>query len=650
MQLIRPGLIHVAALTLALLAGCGGGGTTSLNNPAAPSSFAISGAVSGLPTGASVVLDAMGQSITISSNGAFSFPTSLASGSPYTVTIGTQPAGQNCTLTGGSGTVGSANNPSIGITCAAQSFTAGGTIAGLTVSGLVLVNGSDTLSVPANSTSFTMPTSIAFGSAYAVTVQTQPANFTCTVSNGSGTMGAGPVTTVAVMCTQSAFTVGGPISGLTVGGLVLANGTDTLSVLANATTFTMPTRVANGATYNVTVQANPVAVACLVTNGTGTVAGANVTNITIACAPSSVSFTNGQAASVVIGQNVFTTNDSGTSATTLNGPWGGVSLYQGKIYITDFVNSRILGYDSIPAQSGVAADFVIGQTNLNSGSSGTTASTLNYPWANSIDGSTMVVADTSNNRVLLFSPVPTATGAAATVAVGQSTMTASANGCTGATLLDPGAAMAAAGKLVVADYGNNRILIWNTIPSSNGVAADIVVGQPNMTTCTANTGGISASSLNSPGDVWTDGTKLIVADSSNNRVLVWNALPTSNNAPADIVIGQASFLASSPNQGGSPNAATIWSSSSAWSSVTSNGSQIFISDYDNNRVLIFNTIPTTNGAAADRVLGQPNFTSNSAANPPTASSLNGVGGVSIHGNQFFLTDYGNNRVLIYDGH
>jgi len=612
--------------------------------------FTLGGTVSGLGAYTGLVLANAGQSYAVPASAtSFVLPTPVRFGSAYAVTLQGAPAGLTCTISNGSGTVPASNVTNIAVTCADQSYTVGGSISGLTVSGLVLAIGSSTLSVPANSSSFTMPTAVAFGSTYAVTVHTQPTNFTCTVSNGSGTIGTNPVSNVTVTCAQTVFTVGGAISGLTASGLVLANGSDTLSVAANATQFTMPTGVANGATYHITVQSHPAAVACTVTNGAGTVAAANVTNITIACAPSSVSFTNGQAASVVIGQNVFTTNGSGVSATTLDGPWGGVSLNQGIMYITDYGNTRILGYNSIPTQNGAAADFVIGQTNFSSNSSGTTASTLKDPWANSISGSTLIVADTNNNRVLLFNPVPTATGASASIVVGQSSMTASGSGCTASNLQGPGEALEAAGKLVVADYDNSRILIWNTIPSTNGVAADIVVGQPNMTTCTTNTGGISASSLNYPGDVWTDGTKLIVADSGNNRVLVWNTFPTSNNAPADLVIGQTSFSASSANQGGAPSASTIWSSSSYWSSVTSYSGQIFISDYNNNRVLIYNTFPTTNGAAADNVLGQPNFTSNSAASPPTASSLNGVGGVSIHGSQFFLTDYNNNRVLIFDG-
>ena len=83
------------------------------------------------------------------------------------------------------------------------------------------------------------------------------------------------------------YTVGGSLSGVTFSGLTLANGADSLAVMANAASFTMPIGVANGARYNVTLQANPPDETCSVTNGSGLIAGADVTNIAVACTPTS---------------------------------------------------------------------------------------------------------------------------------------------------------------------------------------------------------------------------------------------------------------------------------------------------------------------------------------------------------------------------
>ena len=82
----------------------------------------IGGTVSGLF--GSVVLQNNGtDNETVSSDGAFTFATAIAEGSPYAVTILTQPSGQTCTVTNGSGTVGSANVTSVSVTCVSNDTT-----------------------------------------------------------------------------------------------------------------------------------------------------------------------------------------------------------------------------------------------------------------------------------------------------------------------------------------------------------------------------------------------------------------------------------------------------------------------------------------------------------------------------------------------
>jgi hypothetical protein len=95
--------------------------------------------------------------------------------------------------------------------------------------------------------------------------------------------------------------------------------------------------------------------------------------------------------------------------------------------------------------------------------------------------------------------------------------------------------------LLVADHDNNRVLIWNTIPTTNGKAADVVIGQPDMTMATAPTTP-SATTLTGPNSIHVDANgRLYVSDQDANRILYWNAIPTQNQAPADGVIGQASL-------------------------------------------------------------------------------------------------------------
>jgi 6-phosphogluconolactonase (cycloisomerase 2 family) len=168
-------------------------------------------------------------------------------------------------------------------------YRVGGTVTGLSGSGLVLRdNGGDNLAVSATG-SFTFATKLATGAAYSVTILTQPTGpgQTCVVSNSSGTVGSSNVTNVAVACTTNTYTVGGMVTGLTGAGLVLRdNGGDNLNVSTGGA-FTFATALPSGGVYNVTVFALPANPNqnCTVTNGTGsgTVTNASVTSVVVVC-------------------------------------------------------------------------------------------------------------------------------------------------------------------------------------------------------------------------------------------------------------------------------------------------------------------------------------------------------------------------------
>ena len=215
---------------------------------------------------------------------------------------------------GGGGGSSSTTSPPPPVT-----YTIGGSISGLTGTGLVLQdNGGDNLSPAANATSFTFATALASGAAYAVTVKASPANQTCTVSNGSGTVAAANVTNVAVKCTTSAtatYTIGGSISGLTASGLVLQdNGGDNLSPAANATSFTFATALASGAAYSVTVKTSPANQTCTVSNGSGTVAAANVTNVAVKCT-AGIAYTIGGTVTGLAGTGLTLQDNAGDNLT-----------------------------------------------------------------------------------------------------------------------------------------------------------------------------------------------------------------------------------------------------------------------------------------------------------------------------------------------
>ena len=245
--------------------------------------FNLGGSISGLTT-AGLVLANGSDTITVSAHAtSFTMPVKVAFGSHYALTVEAQPTGLTCTVSSGLGIMPAQPVTGISVACSDRSYLLGGSVSGLTASGLVLANGTDSLTVNANATSFTMPTAIAYGSSYAVTIQTQPTGLTCSVGGGAGTMPAGAISNVTISCALTTYTVGGGISGLAASGLVLANGSDTISVAANAAMFTMPMGVASGATYNVTVQTQPASQNCTVSNGGGTVGTSDITNVAVAC-------------------------------------------------------------------------------------------------------------------------------------------------------------------------------------------------------------------------------------------------------------------------------------------------------------------------------------------------------------------------------
>jgi uncharacterized repeat protein (TIGR03803 family) len=247
--------------------------------------FSLGGAIDGLGNNVGLTLaNGSDTLMVVAGSTSFIMPTLVAFGSHYAIAVRTSPAGLTCTASNASGTMPASNLASVAISCSDQSFSIGGTISGLAGNGLVLANGSDTRAVNSGATGFVMPTAVAYTSAYAVAVQTQPPGVTCSVSNGTGTMAAAAVTDIAVTCSANAYTVGGTITGLTASGLVLLdNGGDATPLSANATQFTLHTGVADGSTYAITVQSQPTGLVCSVANGTGPVGAADVTSIAIAC-------------------------------------------------------------------------------------------------------------------------------------------------------------------------------------------------------------------------------------------------------------------------------------------------------------------------------------------------------------------------------
>ncbi|MEJ8853429.1 beta-propeller fold lactonase family protein [Variovorax robiniae] len=251
-------------------------------------SFNVSGSVEGLAGGGLVLQNNAGDDIPVSASGQVDFG-DIASGANYAVTVKTQPTNpvQTCTVGKGTGTVNDVAISDVSVVCSTNSYTVGGTVAGLAGSGLVLQNNAgDDFTVDGNG-NFSFSQKVASKGAYAVSVLTQPTSpsQTCTVNNASGNVVDSAVSNVTVSCAVNSFLVKGTVSGLDGVGLkLLNNGADELTITGNGT-FSFPASVASGTGYAVTVKTNPTLVTqnCVVTNGAANIGGADVTDVSVAC-------------------------------------------------------------------------------------------------------------------------------------------------------------------------------------------------------------------------------------------------------------------------------------------------------------------------------------------------------------------------------
>ncbi|MBC7918441.1 MAG: beta-propeller fold lactonase family protein [Rhodoferax sp.] len=232
----------------------------------------LGGIVSGL-TGTLKLNNTDGQSLDISSNGTFTFPSLLASGSrygsPYSVSVVQQPSGQICSISGASGIVES-DVSSVLVTCtsASQTWQVGGSVSGLT--GTLKLSNTDgqSLSTTANG-AFAFANSLPNGSSYGVSVAQQPAGQICSISGASGTATTN-VSNIVVTCAAQTWRLGASVSGLT-GTLKLSNADgQSLTVTADGNSV-FPVLLAHGSSYNVSVAQQPSGQTCSVSGASGTI-------------------------------------------------------------------------------------------------------------------------------------------------------------------------------------------------------------------------------------------------------------------------------------------------------------------------------------------------------------------------------------------
>ncbi len=357
----------------------------------------------------------------------------------------------------------------------------------------------------------------------------------------------------------------------------------------------------------------------------------------------------------VLGQPDFISKNSNrgipTNALGLAQPLGGIATDGEHFYVADYGNNRILGWNTIPSGPSVEPDFVIGQSDFTGNQPGTSATSLALPSSVQIANGKLVVADSGNNRVLIWNSLPTSS-VSPDVVVGQTSFASSVSPTppSAVSLSFPVSASIVNGKLFVSDQNNDRVLIWNTVPTSNGEPADVVVGQPDKVSQNTTSTIAGDTTLNAPAGLWTDGFRLLVADSGNNRVMYWSQIPSTDGTKATDAIGQADFAR-----------VTNGTSASQYFTpygITSDGTQIYIADSNNNRVLKLDSFPIANGSAAIQVFGQNTFTSRvpnddnqdgTADTTPSARTLSSPTGVTVFNGVLYVTDRNNHRILLFPG-
>lgn len=363
------------------------------------------------------------------------------------------------------------------------------------------------------------------------------------------------------------------------------------------------------------------------------------------------------AARVVLGQVDFTSNAEGAGNTGMERPSDvAVDPTTGKVFVVDYANHRVLryaAYDNL--QNGSAPEVVLGQPGFGATGPGRSATKFSNPRQATVDHEGRLwVADTFNGRVLRFDAASEKeSGAPADGVLGQVDFVTEASPSSRSVMTSPfGVAVDAAGTLYVSEALANRVLAFHDAATlANGANASFVLGQPDFTDLSGRT---TRDGMNGPRGLAVDaGGNLFVADAFNHRVLRFdNAGGLANGALASTVLGQENFTSSTFST-------SAQRFSRPFDVAIDRDGRLWVADLLNSRVVGFTDAAGLPGfSPADQLIGQEIFTEKvvgtserrlAYADFDPVTSLDSSFGVGsgIDG-RVWVADSGNHRVVAFD--
>ncbi|MFT3729981.1 MAG: NHL repeat-containing protein [Hyphomicrobium sp.] len=309
---------------------------------------------------------------------------------------------------------------------------------------------------------------------------------------------------------------------------------------------------------------------------------------------------DGTAADMHIGQPNFESEGrnakGGPGSTTLNVPTG-VSVSGEVLAVADAWNHRVLIWHGLPTRSNQPADIVLGQRDFESGlanrGAAAAADTLNWCYGVTIADGALWVADTGNRRVLKWNRIPTESGAPADLVLGETDFV-TRDGNAGRAVADAGmtwphSVVVADRRLLIADAGNNRVMVWDELPEANGAPCSFVLGQKSFASIDHNAGSYypTSATLNMPYSVARVGNRVAIADTANSRIVAHDISDLHMFAGARYLAGQATFCDKGDNRWRFPQRDSL-----CWPyGIAACGSTMVVADSGNNRVMLWDVSP-----------------------------------------------------------